>query len=193
MGSSDAGNLLRYGEARSSSTKPGRCSSRAGAAVAIDAASTAASEIATCAVGIPTRWATTAEEYSQGSRNAELGRPAFADLFHFRQHRRRRQSTEQLPVPEHGRLVGRDDGEAFPDRRHERLRWLASGLEGEAGELNHLPQRRRPHDQGLGPTPPRRPEERQHRIQMPRPTERTGRQQPHEAEDTTNAAALCRR
>jgi hypothetical protein len=85
------------------------------------------------------------------ARQHEVGRPLGARALHAGEHGGGRKATEQLPIAEHRRLMGRDDRKAFPDGRHLCLGRLPSGSERVAGSLDHVPQRRRAHDEGLVP------------------------------------------
>ncbi len=178
-GSSDAGKRVRYGEARSSSVRPGRCASRAGAATSIDPASACASEIATCAVGMPRPARDHRRRVLARIAQHQIRRPVGEDRLHARQHRGRRQPTEELAVPEHRRFERRRDRKPLPDRGHLLLGRLTAVGERVARAFDHLAHRRRTDDQDLVAAPLRRGEERQQRIQVSGTTERHRRQHPH--------------
>jgi len=78
--------------------------------------------------------------------------------------------------------MGRDDRKAFPDGRHLRLGRLPSGSERVAGSLDHVPQRRRAHDEGLVPAAVGGGEEGQQRVQMTGAPQRASCQYPHGGE-----------
>jgi hypothetical protein len=73
-GSSEAGNWVRYGASRIPSTIRLPYGSSTGATSLRHDASTSASEMATCACGMPVRTAAIAAAYSQGSRRTKSGR-----------------------------------------------------------------------------------------------------------------------
>src|SRR5205823_1313517 len=52
----------------------------------------------------------------------------------------RRHLAEEMTIAKDGSLLCRRDGEALPNRGHVSLGRLASGAEGKARSLDHLPQ-----------------------------------------------------
>ena len=148
-GSSDAGNLVTYGEPSRSSTSPGRWSSSAGAAISMDPHSTSASPIPICRDRRVWGEATTADAYSHGSRSTRSGfqlRMSCSIAGSIASVANRPKSSR---IGQDRSLVGRGDGELLPDRRDDRLGRLVARRERVARLPDHRRQRRRPDDERL--------------------------------------------